>query len=77
MVGGTWKNWRKPLLFTYKLSDMSKDLTLAGHAGTINAVDMNDKIIASGATDKLVILWNKSDGSKISTLEDHQVSQQT
>ena len=54
VVGGTWKNWRKPLLFTYRLSDFVKVLTLAGHSGTITAVVISKDVIISGGADKQV-----------------------
>ena len=74
VVGGTWKNWRKPLLFTYQLGgDMAKGLTLGGHAGTVTAVVMGGEVIVSGGADKQVIVWRREDGMKIASLEDHQV----
>ena len=54
VVGGTWKNWRKPLLFTYRLSDFTKLLTLEGHNGTVTAVVIGKEVIVSGGADKQV-----------------------
>ena len=73
VVGGTWKNWRKPLLFTYWVVDMSKHLTLEGHSGTVTGVVMGGEVIVSGGADRQVILWRREDGVRIAVLTDHQL----
>jgi WD40 repeat protein len=73
VVGGTWKNWRKPLVFTYRVVDMSKHLTLEDHSGTVTGVVMSAEVIVSGGADRQVILWRREDGVKIAVLTDHQL----
>ena len=50
VVGGTWKNWRKPLLFLYRVVDISRPLTLEGHSGTVTGVVMGGEVIVSGGS---------------------------
>ena len=60
-------------MFTYRVVDMSKHLTLEGHSGTVTGVVMSGEVIVSGGADRQVILWRREDGVKIAVLTDHQL----
>lgn len=68
----TIKLWR--IVENFGKISMNVDFTMKAHEKDINSlcVSPNDKLIASGSSDKTAKIWNSADGSCLAVLRGHK-----